>query len=560
MARKDSENQKRSMSRMFRGKAIFKPLNTGRIDEHVSCVREWIANIFFYTKDETTIMIDAGYNYARLEDKMGWLDIDPASIRHILITHQDTDHVGALERNSELLFQNAKVYIGEIENRYLTGETRRRVIHGLYKLPMVRTDNEKVLLKDGEILDIDGIKIECILVPGHTWGHMVYLIDDTYLFTGDTIWFGTDGGYSFLSTLAEDNRLAVRSLAKLEDNIRARNRRVVVITGHTGWTDNLDFAFAHRTELCRPFTKRYTDPKAPYDGYEESDDTEEKARTVVLEKQDESLGLVGREGVNMKPDYKNWVPESMVYGLLAGTAVSLIAAVLAGIFAGAGTLKTVLLIALILAALIFCGFTVWMYALHKAFDYSGNRKMAKTIIEGTAAHLTLPDGGVGLDVGCGSGALTIACAKRNPKARMVGCDIWSGVYKGVFTKQRCEENALAEGVSNVSFQEGNAIHLPFADESFDAVTSNYVYHNISGHDKQKLLLETLRVLKKGGCFAIHDLMSKARYGDMDAFVRLLKVQGYEDVQLIDTTDGTFMGRKEAAWLDLGGSTLLVGRK
>ena len=59
--------------------------------------------------------------------------------------------------------------------------------------------NEKVLLRDGEVLDIDGIKIECFLVPGHTWGHMVYLIDDNYLFTGDTIWFGADGGYSFIS-------------------------------------------------------------------------------------------------------------------------------------------------------------------------------------------------------------------------------------------------------------------------------------------------------------------------------------------------------------------------
>lgn len=45
------------MSRIYRGKEIFKPLNTGRIDEHVSCIREWIANIFFYTKDGTTIMI-----------------------------------------------------------------------------------------------------------------------------------------------------------------------------------------------------------------------------------------------------------------------------------------------------------------------------------------------------------------------------------------------------------------------------------------------------------------------------------------------------------------------
>ena len=173
MARKDSEHQKKSMSVLFRGKAIFKPLNTGWIDECVACVREWIANIFFYTKNGTTIMIDAGYNYARLREKMGWLDIDPASIKRILITHQDTDHVGALEVDSECLFKDATVYIGEIENRYLTGETRRKVFHGLYRLPMVKTDNPRVLLKDSQILNIDGIKVEALLVPGHTWGHIL---------------------------------------------------------------------------------------------------------------------------------------------------------------------------------------------------------------------------------------------------------------------------------------------------------------------------------------------------------------------------------------------------
>ena len=160
MARKDSENQKRSMSAMFRGKAIFKPLNTGWIDDHVACVREWVANIFFYTKNGKTVMIDAGYNYARLKEKMGWLDIDPAAIRDILITHQDTDHVGALETDNELLFKDARVYIGEIENRYLTGEKRRKVFHGLYKLPMVKMNNQKTLLKDGQVFFIGDIKIE----------------------------------------------------------------------------------------------------------------------------------------------------------------------------------------------------------------------------------------------------------------------------------------------------------------------------------------------------------------------------------------------------------------
>lgn len=282
MARKDSERQKRSMSRLFRGKAIFKPLNTGWIDDHVACVREWVANIFFYTKNGAVIMIDAGYSYDRLREKMGWLDIDPASVRHILLTHQDTDHIGALERDSDLLFRDATVYIGEIENRYLTGEVRRRVFYKLYPLPKVQTDNRRVLLTDGQILNIDGIKIECILVPGHTWGHLVYLIDDEYLFTGDTIWFGADGGYSFISILAEDNRLALRSLGQLEKNLRARAGRIKVITGHTGWTDDLDFVFRHRTEICKPLTKRYTDPEAPDDGYIEDDDTEEGARTVRL--------------------------------------------------------------------------------------------------------------------------------------------------------------------------------------------------------------------------------------------------------------------------------------
>ena len=284
MSRKDTEDQRKSMSRLFRGTQIFKPLNTGRIDEHVACVREWIANIFFYTKNGATIMIDAGYNYPRLKEKMGWLDIDPASIRHILITHQDTDHAGALETDSDLLFRDATVYLSEIENRYLTGEARRRVIYHLYKLPMVRTDNRRVTLTDGQILDIEGIKVECILVPGHTWGHMVYLIDDEYLFTGDTIWFGADGGYSFISTLAESNRVAVRNLEKLEANLRARKRRIAVITGHTGWSDDLDFVFAHRDKLCSLFRKRVPDPDAPYDGYIEDDDTEQQARTVPLKK------------------------------------------------------------------------------------------------------------------------------------------------------------------------------------------------------------------------------------------------------------------------------------
>ena len=261
----------------------------------------------------------------------------------------------------------------------------------------------------------------------------------------------------------------------------------------------------------------------------------------------------------MKPDYKNWVPQIMVNGLFAGAVLAIL------LFAGSmafltGEVRIICAVVLGIGALVLLFFAVWMWALTKTFDYRGKRKLSKTIVEGTAEYVHLPEGGIGLDVGCGSGALTIACAKRNPQAQMVGCDIWSGAYKAVFTRKLCQENAKAEGVENVRFEEGNAVRLPFPDGSFDAVTSNYVYHNISGKDKQELLKETLRVLKKGGTFAIHDLMSPARYGDMEAFVRELQAEGYSDVRMIDTTDGKFMGRKEALWLGLGGSTLLLGRK
>lgn len=103
------------------------------------------------------------------------------------------------------------------------------------------------------------------------------------------------------------------------------------------------------------------------------------------------------------------------------------------------------------------------------------------------------------------------------------------------------------------------MHWSICHESFDAVVSNYVYHNIPG-DRQALLLETLRVLKKGGTFAIHDIFSKSKYGDMHSFVQKLTDMGYEDVRLIDTTDGTFMTKREALWMALSGSALLIGKK
>ncbi|MBR6335067.1 MAG: class I SAM-dependent methyltransferase [Clostridia bacterium] len=263
----------------------------------------------------------------------------------------------------------------------------------------------------------------------------------------------------------------------------------------------------------------------------------------------------------MKPDYKNWMPKGMIYTAVAGTALFLILFIIFGVsgIIKPGALKTVLFIVFLLGTLAGICVSAWMILMYRAFSYNGKRQMSKQIIEGIAGYVKLPEGGKGLDVGCGSGALAIACAKRNPKAEFTGIDRWGKEYAS-FSKTLCENNAKAEGVSNVTFNRGDAVKLDFADETFDAVVSNYVYHNIPSNNRQEILLETLRTLKKGGTFAIHDIFSKVKYGDMQAFIGRLKEMGYEKAELIDTTNGKFITKSESKWMELSGSALLTGKK
>ena len=204
------------------------------------------------------------------------------------------------------------------------------------------------------------------------------------------------------------------------------------------------------------------------------------------------------------------------------------------------------------------GLWLYMFRCRALFDFRRGGLMG-TIHQYLLAHLPWDGKGTLLDIGCGSGALTIRCAKAYPQAALTGVDYWGTEWS--YAKEQCERNAVAEGVSGrITFQKGDAAHLDFPDGSFDAVVSNYVYHNVMGADKQALLLETLRVLKKGGVFALNDDMKPRMYGDMEEFARELRDMGYEDVRLIDTAAEAFGSRRRAGMMMLGDSRMLVGRK
>lgn len=260
-------------------------------------------------------------------------------------------------------------------------------------------------------------------------------------------------------------------------------------------------------------------------------------------------------------DYKNWVPRGLVAALGTGTGICLagLFLILQGFFPMSHAVHVILACILGLGAVVLLFFTLWMRSLHRAFSFARKDSLAWHIIEGVASYIVLPQGGACLDIGCGSGALTTACARRNPHADFTGLDRWGPEYRS-FSKALCERNARCEGLSNVRFACGDAVSLDYPDETFDAVISNYVYHNIHGHNKQHLLLESLRVLKKGGTFAIHDIMEPSQFGDMEAFVKKLRQSGYEKADLIDTAKGLLIPIKDAGRLGLRHSRLLTGRK
>jgi len=68
--------------------------------------------------------------------------------------------------------------------------------------------------------------------------------------------------------------------------------------------------------------------------------------------------------------------------------------------------------------------------------------------------------------------------------------------------------------------------LPFLENHFDVITSNWAVHNLEAEtDRQKALNEIVRVLKPGGIIVLADIVNQAEYA------KHLQMCGMEDLQL-----------------------------
>ncbi|RCH66746.1 class I SAM-dependent methyltransferase [Streptomyces sp. SDr-06] len=117
-----------------------------------------------------------------------------------------------------------------------------------------------------------------------------------------------------------------------------------------------------------------------------------------------------------------------------------------------------------------------------------------------------------LDMGCGRGAVLIEAAKRLPKGHAVGVDLWSGTDQSGNRPEMTLANAAAAGVADrVDVRTADMTALPFADGSFDVVTSALAIHNIpSAEGRYRAVDEAMRVLRPGGRLIVADFWPMAR--------------------------------------------------
>lgn len=118
-----------------------------------------------------------------------------------------------------------------------------------------------------------------------------------------------------------------------------------------------------------------------------------------------------------------------------------------------------------------------------------------------------------LDVGCGRGLIAINAARRVPRGRVTGVDIWQERDLGGNSPAAIAANAAAANVADrVAIDTGDARKLPYASDSFDVIASMTAIHNIpDAAGRAAAIAECWRVVKPGGQIVIFDIRHARKY-------------------------------------------------
>jgi ubiquinone/menaquinone biosynthesis C-methylase UbiE len=119
------------------------------------------------------------------------------------------------------------------------------------------------------------------------------------------------------------------------------------------------------------------------------------------------------------------------------------------------------------------------------------------VYDALIAQAELADGLRVLEVGCGTGNLTIRAKRAHPGAQLIGCDPDPLALTWAQRK--------IHGLTGIRFERGYAQQLPYAEGEFDRVLSSMMLHHLDDTVKAEAAAEILRVLRPSGRLHLVDI-------------------------------------------------------
>ncbi len=116
-----------------------------------------------------------------------------------------------------------------------------------------------------------------------------------------------------------------------------------------------------------------------------------------------------------------------------------------------------------------------------------------------------------LDVACGTGRTLHQLARAHPAMRLWGVDL-SPAYVRIARRRLAHVDEVALAVEN-------AERLPFADATFDAATSVYLFHELPRNARRNVVRELYRVVRPGGLVVIEDSAQLAESPELETVLR-----------------------------------------
>lgn len=138
--------------------------------------------------------------------------------------------------------------------------------------------------------------------------------------------------------------------------------------------------------------------------------------------------------------YGSWMSNPVFYVIGALLALSVVLAVLSfAVFH-----ITALGVVFVIAAVILLALLLWCAWIRRQYAFGGGGMMERTHLV-ILSHLDFDGQGQLLEVGCGSGPLSIRAALMWPEAKVTGIDYWGADFG--YNQTMCEKNAASEGVA-----------------------------------------------------------------------------------------------------------------